>query len=88
MSIPSKEALFVALANAIVPYLKEKSKDIKIFLSDPTGSALYNYIKNGELKSDGGSITEGIGSSRITKNFEDAKIDDAFRDLSRIRAYQ
>jgi len=44
--------------------LKEKNKDIKIFLSDPKGSALYNYIKNGELKSEGGSITEGIGSSR------------------------
>jgi len=58
--------------------LKEKNKDIKIFLSDPKGSALYNYIKNGELKSDGGSITEGIGSSRITKNFKDAKIDDAY----------
>jgi cysteine synthase A len=58
--------------------LKEKNKNIKIFLSDPKGSALYNYIKNGELKSDGGSITEGIGSSRITKNFGDAKIDDAY----------
>ena len=58
--------------------LKEKNKDVKIFLSDPKGSALYNYIKNGELKSEGGSITEGIGSSRITKNFGDAKIDDAY----------
>jgi len=58
--------------------LKEKNKDVKIFLSDPRGSALYNYIKSGELKSEGGSITEGIGSSRITKNFEDAKIDDAY----------
>jgi cysteine synthase A len=58
--------------------LKEKNKDVKIFLSDPKGSALYNYIKNGELKSEGGSITEGIGSSRITKNFSDAKIDDAY----------
>ena len=58
--------------------LKEKNKDIKIHLSDPKGSALYNYIKSGELKSEGGSITEGIGSSRITKNFEDAKIDDAY----------
>ena len=58
--------------------LKEKNKDIKIHLSDPKGSALYNYIKNGELKSEGGSITEGIGSSRITANFKDAKIDDAY----------
>ena len=59
-------------------YLKEKNKDIKIYLSDPTGSALYNYIQNGELKSEGGSITEGIGSSRVTANFAEAKIDGAF----------
>ena len=59
-------------------YLKEKNKNIKIYLSDPTGSALYNYIQNGELKSEGGSITEGIGSSRITANFGEAKIDGAF----------
>jgi len=58
--------------------LKEKNKDTKIYLSDPKGSALYNYIVNGELKSEGGSITEGIGSSRITKNFATAKIDGAF----------
>ena len=59
-------------------YLKEKNKDIKIYLSDPTGSALYNYIEHGELRSEGGSITEGIGSSRITANFAEAKIDGAF----------
>jgi len=58
--------------------LKEKNKDIKIYLSDPKGSALYNYIKSGELKSEGGSITEGIGSSRVTANFAKAKIDDAY----------
>ncbi len=59
-------------------FLKEKNKDIKIYLSDPAGSSLYNYIKKGELKSEGGSITEGIGSSRITANFAEAKIDGAF----------
>ena len=58
--------------------LKEKNKNIKIYLSDPKGSSLFNYIKNGELKSEGGSITEGIGSSRVTKNFKNAKIDDAY----------
>jgi len=58
--------------------LKEKNKNIKIVLSDPKGSALYNYVKNGELKSESSSITEGIGSSRITKNFEKALIDDAY----------
>ena len=59
-------------------FLKERNKDVKIYLSDPTGSALYNHIMNGELKAEGGSITEGIGSSRITKNFAEAKIDGAF----------
>ena len=59
-------------------FLKEKNKNIKIYLSDPRGSSLYNYIENGELKSEGGSITEGIGSSRITANFAEAKIDGAF----------
>ncbi len=59
-------------------YLKEKNKDIKVYLSDPTGSALYNYIQNGKLKSEGGSITEGIGSSRVTKNYATANIDWAF----------
>ena len=59
-------------------FLKEKNKNIKIYLSDPAGSSLYNYIQNGELKSEGGSITEGIGSSRITANFAEARIDGAF----------
>ena len=59
-------------------YLKEKNKNIKIYLSDPKGSALYNYIENGVLKGEGGSITEGIGSSRVTANFAKAKIDGAF----------
>ena len=62
----------------ISSFLKEKNKDIKIYLSDPAGSALYNFIENGELKSEGGSITEGIGSSRVTANFAQAKIDGAF----------
>ncbi len=58
--------------------LKEKNNDIKIVLSDPKGSSLYNYIKTKQLKSEGNSITEGIGSSRITKNFSNAIIDDAY----------
>ena len=58
--------------------LKEKNKNIKIYLADPKGSALYNFIKFKELKSEGNSISEGIGSSRITANFREAPIDDAF----------
>ena len=59
--------------------LKEKNKNIKVYLADPKGSALYNFIKFKELKSEGNSITEGIGSSRITANFSKAPIDDAFQ---------
>ena len=59
--------------------LKEKNKSIKIALSDPMGSSLYSYIKNNKLENVGNSITEGIGTGRITKNFEKAIIDDAFQ---------
>lgn len=59
--------------------LKERSKDIVIALSDPMGSAIYNHIKHGELKSEGSSITEGIGQGRVTANLEGAPIDDAFQ---------
>ena len=59
--------------------LKNKNKNIKIALSDPLGSSLYSYIKNNKLESTGNSITEGIGTARITKNFDKALIDEAFQ---------
>jgi cysteine synthase len=59
--------------------LKEKNKDIKIALSDPMGSSLHSHIKFNKLENSGSSITEGIGTARITKNFEKAIIDDAFQ---------
>ena len=59
--------------------LKNKNKNIKIALSDPMGSSLFSHIKNNRLESSGNSITEGIGTARITKNFEKALIDDAFQ---------
>ena len=59
--------------------LKNKNKNIKVALSDPMGSSLYSYIKENELKNSGNSITEGIGTARITKNFEKALIDEAFQ---------
>jgi cysteine synthase len=59
--------------------LKNKNKNIKIALSDPMGSALHSHIKNKQLKSNGSSITEGIGNGRITKNFDKALIDDSFQ---------
>ncbi len=59
--------------------LKEKNKNIKIGLSDPLGSSLYSYIKTKKLQNEGSSITEGIGTTRITKNFEKAIVDTAFQ---------
>ena len=59
--------------------LKSKNKNIKIALSDPMGSSLYSYITNKKLASSGNSITEGIGTGRITKNFDKALIDEAFQ---------
>ena len=59
--------------------LKKKNKNIKIALSDPMGSSLYSYIKNEKLVSTGTSITEGIGTSRITKNFDKAMVDLAYQ---------
>lgn len=55
--------------------LHERNKDIKIGLADPDGAALYNYYKNGELKSEGASIAEGIGQIRITANLEGLDVD-------------
>ena len=59
--------------------LKNKNKNIKVALSDPLGSSLYSHIKNNKLESSGNSITEGIGTGRITKNFDKALVDDAFQ---------
>ena len=59
--------------------LKNKNSNIKIALSDPMGSSLYSHIKNNKLESNGSSITEGIGTGRITKNFDKALVDDAFQ---------
>jgi cysteine synthase A len=59
-------------------YLKEQRPSVRVVLADPQGSALYRWIKFGELKAEGpGSITEGIGIGRITANFQDSPIDDA-----------
>lgn len=60
-------------------YLKGKNPKVQVFLADPQGSVLYNYYKHGRLeRSEGSSITEGIGQGRVTNNLKDAPIDDAF----------
>lgn len=60
--------------------LREKSEGrVKIGIADPGGAALYEYYKNGELKAEGTSMTEGIGQGRITGNLEDLTVDYAYR---------
>jgi cysteine synthase A len=59
--------------------LKERNPAVKIALADPFGAALYSYYTTGELKSEGSSITEGIGQGRITANLEGAPIDIAYQ---------
>jgi cysteine synthase A len=58
--------------------LKAKRKSIKIALADVPGASLYSYFTTGELKSEGSSMTEGIGTGRITKNLEGAVVDHAY----------
>ena len=60
-------------------FLKQKNPKIQCIVADPMGSGLYSYVKTGEIKPEGSSITEGIGNSRITANMEGAPIDDAIQ---------
>ncbi len=59
--------------------LKAKSENVVIGIADPPGAALYSYYTTGELKSEGSSITEGIGQGRITANLEGVKVDKAYQ---------
>jgi cysteine synthase A len=60
-------------------FLKQKKRDVVIAAADPMGAAMYHYFKHGELKSEGSSITEGIGQGRVTRNLEGAPVDDAYQ---------
>ena len=60
-------------------FLKEQNAKVRIVLADPQGSALYSWVHTGELKAEGSSITEGIGTTRITANFEGTPVDDSIR---------
>ena len=59
--------------------LKAKSNAVKIAIADPMGAALHSYYTTGELKSEGSSITEGIGQGRITANLEGFTPDFSFQ---------
>ncbi len=58
--------------------LRARSRDVKIGIADPDGSALFNWYEAGELKADGSSITEGIGQGRVTANLEGLSVDMPF----------
>jgi cysteine synthase len=60
-------------------YLKSQNPNIQIGLADPFGAALYSYYTTGELKSEGSSITEGIGQGRITANLEGIHVDRSYQ---------
>ncbi len=60
-------------------YLKERNADVQIALADPMGAALYEFYAHGKLKSQGDSITEGIGQGRITANLEGFTVDHPFQ---------
>ncbi|MBY5793024.1 cysteine synthase A [Rhizobium leguminosarum bv. viciae] len=59
--------------------LKAFKADVKTGIADPDGAALYEFYQNGALKSEGSSITEGIGQGRITANLEGFTPDYAYR---------
>jgi len=58
--------------------LRERRSDVVIAIADVPGAALYSYYTTGELKSEGSSISEGIGQGRITANLEGLEVDEAF----------
>jgi cysteine synthase A len=59
--------------------LRSRSRDVKIAIADPMGAALHSFYTTGELKSEGSSITEGIGQGRITANLEGFKPDFSYQ---------
>ena len=59
--------------------LRERRPSVRIGLADPHGAALFSWYKDGELKSEGTSISEGIGQGRVTANLTDLVVDHPFR---------
>ena len=59
--------------------LRAQKPEVAIAIADPLGASLYNYYAHGELKSEGTSITEGIGQGRITANLEGLSVDHAYQ---------
>lgn len=58
-------------------FLKERKPAVKIIVSDPPGSAIHSYVRTGEVVAEGSSFVEGVGISRVTRNFDRSVVDDA-----------
>lgn len=71
--------------------LKAQLPNLHVVLADPMGSGLAHFHKTGEFKSEGSSMTEGIGIMRLVANFAQAKVDEAIsisdRELVTISRY-
>ena len=63
----------------VTAFLKERRREIQVACADPVGAAMYDWFKHGELRSEGSSITEGIGQGHITGNLEGLELDEAYR---------
>jgi cysteine synthase A len=63
----------------VARYLKEQNPAVRTVLAEPHGRGLYSFVKTGTIQAEGNSITEGIGSTRVTSNLEGTPIDDAIR---------
>ena len=59
--------------------LRARKPGVTIGLADPYGAALYHWYQNGELRTEGASISEGIGQGRITANLHGLEIDRPYR---------
>ena len=70
-------ALAAPLGHVLIS--QRTKSNIQTGIADPHGSALYHHYKYGELKSEGGSVSEGIGQGRITANLQDVTIDRAYQ---------
>ncbi|MFZ4405096.1 MAG: pyridoxal-phosphate dependent enzyme, partial [Pseudobdellovibrionaceae bacterium] len=60
-------------------FLHAKNPRLESILIDPMGSGLYSWFHTGEIKSQGSSVTEGIGIMRLTANMQKSILTDAIQ---------
>ncbi len=65
--------------SGVAAALRERKREVTIAIADPLGSALFSYYTTGELKSEGTSITEGIGQGRVTANLQGLALDRSYQ---------